>query len=251
MPRMARKSLETSFFHIMVQGINKEYIFNSKLNKDKYVDNLNKYKVECNVELLSYCIMDNHAHLLLYIEKISDMSKFMHFVNTSYSNYYNKINNRVGYVFRDRYKSEAIYKEDYLLKCINYIHMNPVKAGIVKDAKKYKYSSCEQYINNEGISKSKILWDTLKIDDYNKAFSVMNNNQYFMDVDVNEYEKLTFLMQEYQKMKDITLDNIMKDKYLIKDLILFLHNENNIKYRDIVRILDISKASFFRIKKLN
>lgn len=248
MPRMARKSLETSFFHIMVQGMNKEYIFNSRNDKDKYLYIINKYKDEYNVELLSYCIMDNHTHLLIYTEQISDMSKFMHSVNCSYSVYYNKINDRVGYVFRDRYKSEPIYKEDYLLKCINYIHMNPVKAGIVRDAKEYNYSSCNQYIKNEGISKSKILSDTLGIDDYSKVFKDMSSNQYFMDIDINEDEKIVFLIDEYQNVKKVNLDKIKNDKELIKDLIIFLHNENNIKYTDITRALKISKTKIFRIK---
>ena len=249
MPRMARKSLGTSFFHIMVQGLNKNYIFDNDNYKEKYIYDLNKYKNECNVQLLAYCIMDNHAHLLLYAEKIEDMSKFMHFVNSSYSNYYNKVNNRVGYVFRDRYKSEPIYKEQYLLNCINYIHMNPVQAGIIKEAEKYKYSSCEQYMNNTGISKSKILCETLGIINYREIFNNITNKRYFMDIDINEDEKTQDLIEEYQKEKNKTLENIIKDKYLMKDLIIFLHNENNIKYVDIARILNISKTKMFKIKK--
>lgn len=242
MPRMARNILGTSFFHIIVQGINKNYIFNTECEK-------NKYKNECNVQLLSYCIMDNHAHVLLYVEKIENMSKFMHFVNASYSYYYNKVNNRVGYVFRDRYKSEPIYNEQYLLNCINYIHMNPVKAGIVKEAEKYLYSSCKQYMNNTGISKSKILYEIFGIDNYKEVFNSITNDRYFMDVDINENEKITVLIQEYQREKNKNLDDIIKNKYLIKDLIIFLHDENNIKYIDIAKMLNMSKTKIFRIKK--
>ncbi len=249
MPRKARKSFETSFFHIMVQGINKDYIFNNADYKDKYIEILNRYENACDIQILSYCIMDNHAHVLLYIEKVEEMSKFMHFVNTSYSYYYNKVNDRVGYVFRDRYKSEPIYKEQYLLNCINYIHMNPVKAGIIKEAEKYKYSSCKQYMDNTGISKRKILYETLGINDYRKAFRNITNKKYFIDVDTDENEKIIFLTQEYQKEKNKTLEDIMKDKNVIKDLILFLHTENNIKYTDIVKTLNISKSKIFKIKK--
>lgn len=249
MPRVARTSLGTSFFHIMVQGINKNYIFNNKRDKNKYIEILNKYKKQCNIQILSYCIMDNHAHLLLYMKEIKDMSRFMHAVNTSYSNYYNKTNNRVGYVFRDRYKSEPIYKEKYLLNCINYIHMNPVKAGIIKNAKEYKYSSCEQYMNNTGISKSKIVYETLKIDNYKEAFENITNNRYFMDIDIDENEKIEILIQGYQKEKNETIENIIRNKYLLKDLIIFLHDENNIKYINIAKILNISKTKIFKTKK--
>lgn len=235
----------------MTQGINKEDIFCNKNDKGKYLYILNKYKDKSNVEILSYCIMDNHAHLLLYSEKISDMSKFMHFVNSAYSSYYNKVNNRVGYVFRDRYKSEPICNENYLLKCINYIHMNPVKAGIVKNATNYQYSSCEQYMNNNGISKSKILYDTLGIDDYSEVFNIISDNKYFIDIDINENEKIEFLVDEYQKEKEVTINNIASNKNLIKDFIEFLHNENNIKYTDIMKVLKISKTKFFKIKGSN
>ena len=71
----------------------------------------------------------------------------MHKVNTLYAIYFNKKYNRVGYVFRDRYKSQAIYSEKQLYTCINYIHYNPVKAGICKIASEYEYSSYNEYID--------------------------------------------------------------------------------------------------------
>lgn len=249
MPRIARRKLEASFFHIMVQGINKGYIFDKEREKKKYIDILNKYKEECKIQVLSYCIMDNHAHLLIYSQRIEDMSKFMHFVNMSYSSYYNKVNNRVGYVFRNRYKSEAIYEEKYLLNCIYYIHMNPVKAGIIKEAQEYRYSSCKQYMNNIGISKNKVLYETLRISDYRKAFTEITEQKYFMDIDISESEKIENLVQEYQKEKNKTLTEIMHDKKAIKDLIVFLHNENHVKYVDIAKALDISRTTIFYLKK--
>ncbi|MCI8291793.1 MAG: hypothetical protein HFJ24_04035 [Clostridia bacterium] len=249
MPRIARNNLGASFFHIMVQGINKSYIFNDANDKNKYISILKEYTVETNVQLIAYCIMDNHAHMLLYTNKINDMSKFMHLVDTKYSNYYNTTNNRVGYVFRDRYKSEPIYEEKYLLNCINYIHMNPVKAGSVKSAEEYRYSSCSQYMHNIGISKSKVLYETLKITDYRETLKNTKNNKYFMDVDIDKTEKIMFLTQEYQKEKGKSLESIINTKKITKDLILFLHDENNVKYIDIARAFEISKTKIFNIKK--
>lgn len=130
MPRIGRKKLQTTFFHIIVQGINKEYIFYNeeyiKEYKKLLLDNLNKY----NVKIIAYCIMNNHTHILLYTENIEEMSKYMKSINTSYAKYYNRNENRVGIVFRNRYESEPIYEKRYLLNCIGYIHNNPVKAGI-------------------------------------------------------------------------------------------------------------------------
>ena len=85
MARVARKDFSTSFFHVMVQGINKEYIFNEEKLKDKYLELITKYEKEYNVEILAYCIMDNHVHLLIYTEDIKQMSKYMHRVNSIYA----------------------------------------------------------------------------------------------------------------------------------------------------------------------
>ena len=74
MPRISRKNLETSFFHVMVQGIKKEYIFNQKIAIKKYIELLQTEKEKFNLQILAYCVMNNHAHLLIYTEKIEEMS---------------------------------------------------------------------------------------------------------------------------------------------------------------------------------
>ena len=77
--------------------------------------------------------MDNHVHILLLCNSIKEMSKFMQNVNTRFALYYNDVNERVGYVFRDRFLSEPIKNKEHLFSCISYIHYNPVVAGISKD----------------------------------------------------------------------------------------------------------------------
>ena len=115
MPRISRKNFETSFFHVMVQGIRKEYIFNQKIAIKKYVELLNNERENFDLEILAYCVMNNHAHLLIYTKRIEEMSLYMHTINQKFAQFYNYINQgRVGYVFRDRYKSQIIYSEKQL-----------------------------------------------------------------------------------------------------------------------------------------
>ena len=100
---------------------------------------------EEDVSILAYCIMNNNVHILVYSENIQKISKFMQKLNTSYSKFYNKIEKRTGYVFKDRFYTQEIFDRKQLYNCLRYIHNNPVKAKICKDMKSYKYSSYYEY----------------------------------------------------------------------------------------------------------
>ena len=151
MPRRARRSLETCFFHVIVQGINREYIFKKEEYMKKYFQLLLKKSDEYDVKILAYCIMNNHAHFLLFSGNVDALGKCMKSVNTAYAMFYNKHEERVGYVFRDRYLSEPIMSERQLYNCIAYIHYNPVKAEMVSQLENYPFSSYMDYINKIGI----------------------------------------------------------------------------------------------------
>lgn len=129
----------------MVQGINKEYIFGKPKEAEKFKEIILRKLEQSNVIILAYCIMGNHAHILIYSEKSENISKYMQKVNTTYSQFYNKETRRVGYVFRDRYCSQDILNERQLYNCLRYIHNNPVKAKIVKCMEDYEYSSYKEY----------------------------------------------------------------------------------------------------------
>ena len=183
MSRLARKNLQTPFLHIMVQGINKDYIFSKNEYIETYLKIIRKYREQFPVTIISYCIMSNHAHLLVYIDDIQILGKFMHIVNLIYSQFYNKANNRCGVIFRNKYKVEPIYTIKHLINCINYIHLNPVKAKMVKNCIQYQYSSYTDYLNNTGICKNptmnKIFGDNF---DFSSLINLDSNN-IFIDID--------------------------------------------------------------------
>lgn len=156
MPRIARQYLETSFFHVMVQGINKEFIFKNDRYINRYLQLIRKNLNKENLKIIAFCIMNNHAHLLIQTKNRGELSKYMQKVNSMYAKYYNYMENeRVGYVFRDRYKSEPILDKRQLIQCVKYIHQNPVKAKMVKNQCEYKYSSYCFYQNGQ-IKKAEI-----------------------------------------------------------------------------------------------
>lgn len=242
MPRIARSSLGTSFFHVIVQGINKEYIFNKEEYIHKYLELINKNKESYNLQILAYCIMNNHAHLLIYSEDYKELSKFMHKTNCMYAQYYNNSENRVGVLFRNRYASEPIYKEDYLLNCINYIHMNPVKANMVSKCSEYKYSSYNQYIKNEGVAKNNILIKIFGNQNWKELFGLLDNNIMFEDIELEKEKLFNLVINQFENESNKNLEEILKDKILLRKLIDILKENYKFSYTQIAKEINISRG---------
>lgn len=151
MSRLPRKCFETNYFHVIVQGIGKEKIFETGRLKSEYLNDIEMFKQAHGIKILTYCVMDNHCHILLYAPDTNALGAFMLRVNTRYAQYYNKTNDRVGYVFRDRYRSQPIFKDEYLLNCMVYIHNNPVKVRVSQTAADYSYSGLQCYYSRNGV----------------------------------------------------------------------------------------------------
>ena len=88
--------------------------------------------------------MSNHAHFIIRAE-LNVLSEYMSIILSEYAVYYNFKHSRNGHVFQNRFYSECIESETYYWSCLRYIHLNPVKARIVKKAETYKYSSMYEY----------------------------------------------------------------------------------------------------------
>ena len=235
MPRVARKNIESSYCHVIVQGINKEYIFKENYLKDAYKNLIKKCLGEIDVKILSYCIMDNHAHFLIYSDKIEYITKLMRRVNTSYAMLYNSMNNRAGYVFRDRYYTQTILSEEQLFNCVVYIHDNPVKAKIVSKMSEYKYSSYREYIGkkdlitNEGI---KLVFGSSK--NYIETFKEIHKKEEIENIiDIIEKEASEKIIEDFLKEKGRKLEEIEQNEDEFRELLLRLrHNGRSIIKRN-------------------
>lgn len=143
---------EKQYYHIYNRGVNKECIFKDDIDKDYFLSLLDRHlnpenklvdkrnveykKYHENIELLSYCLMDNHYHFLFWIEKDKDsITKFMRSIGTAYTMYFNLKYKRVGPLFQSNYKASRIDNDMYLYFISRYIHENP------SDYKNYIYSS--------------------------------------------------------------------------------------------------------------
>lgn len=245
--RLSRKDYAASFFHVMVQGHNKEYIFEKDKNKKKYLKLMKENEKE--IEILAYCIMGNHVHMLIHTSKIDDMSKFMHKVNSEYAMYYNYIEKgRVGSVYRDRYKSEPIYDERYFFKCINYIHKNPVKANIVSKCEKYEYSSYNDYINKIGCAGKEMLKKLFNNQNYIEVLNMYNKNVNLF-LDIEKENKIDDAINDYLEITNKKIIQILDDEKNLKNLIMHIKNITNVTYDEIQKKFNISRNRIANILK--
>lgn len=244
MSRKARKNLSTSFFHVIVQGINKEYIFEKVKYKNKYLQLLKDTRKVYDIKIIAYVIMNNHVHILIYTENVEDLSKFMKEVNGSFARYYNYEENRVGYVFRDRFLSEPILNRRYLIRCIPYIHNNPVKAGLVKHCEDYLFSSYNDYINKSGFVNEKIYELVFE----QKLFSMENYQNihkdkvyYFMEYENRVEENMNEIIEELQDRYKVNWKNLIKEIRILEKIIPEIKERITISNTKLAKYLKISR----------
>ena len=148
LPRIAREKSRSGIYHVMLRGINKQNIFEEAEDYKKMMDLLRQRKEASGITLYGYCLMSNHIHLLLREEK-EPLNIEMKRIGSKYAIWFNTKYQRIGHLFQDRFKSEAVEDEPYFLTVLRYIHYNPVKAGLVKAPEDYPYSSYGCYFGDD------------------------------------------------------------------------------------------------------
>ena len=240
MPRQARKQSTSGIYHIMLRGINQQTIFENEEDKEKLLQTLNHYKAISGYKVFAYCLMSNHIHLLLKVEK-EDLDLILKRIAGSYVYWYNWKYKRRGHLFQDRFKSEPVEDDSYFLTVLRYIHQNPVKAGLCKNIAEYKYSSFGEYLGNQYCVDTNFCFEIIS----DKQF-VEYSNEYtdVVCLDVEEYafrltdEEAKAIIQKISKCKNISdfqkLDLKKRDIYLSKC------REKGISIRQLSRLTGVS-----------
>jgi len=196
MGRIDRTEIEdkNAIYHIIGKGVEGIDIFTDDVDRNKFLQLLQKMVNFHKIHLFSYVLMDTHFHLLLKTEK-ANLSQAMQFLNSSYAHWFNYKHMRKGHLFQDRYKSYLILNFQYLLNISSYISLNPVEAGMVdaSEPEKYKWGSFRYFLSQEGAPS----W--LKITEFLKLCEI--NAKEF----VNSIKKISF---EKNKKIDALLNEI-------------------------------------------
>jgi len=132
MPRQARIDVPGQYYHVISRGIERREIFTQDEDYADFLERFEAWLKRCGAKCLAWCLMPNHFHFLL-LRGERPLSELMHHVMTGYAVNYNLRRNRCGHLFQNRYKAILCCSEDYFLEAVPYIHLNPLRAGLVKD----------------------------------------------------------------------------------------------------------------------
>jgi putative transposase len=252
MARQPREKSATDYYHIMMRGINREFIYETVKEKHYF---MNLLKEELSPCLVGYCLMDNHVHLLVN-DQLEKLSLVIKKINVKYAMQYNYHNQRVGHLFQNRYKSEAIHTEPYLIEVIRYIHNNPVKAGMIQKTEEYQWSSYKEYLGN-----------TVVVAEHHKAFilSLFSGNingfirfhqqkddyEYLdtkEEVELNRINLAQAVITEFCNETGIfDAPQIKNEKRYIQEIIVRLLKKTKLSHRDIARLLEVTRGIIHHI----
>ena len=161
MARLPRLTLPSYPHHVIQRGNNRQGIFSTPADYEMLLALLHENAQKFSVAVHAYVLMTNHFHLLATPETDDGLPLMMQAVGRRYVRYFNDIQGRTGTLWDGRYRSTVIQAERHLLSCMVYIDSNPVRAGLVRDAKDYPWSSHAHYIGQRDdrlVSPHSLFW---------------------------------------------------------------------------------------------
>src|SRR5665648_375317 len=146
MTRPLRLSFENAFYHIIARDNRREKIFYFDRDKEIFLKRLKEMLIKYSMICYAYCLMDNHYNLFIKTNQ-SNLSQGIHYLNSSYANWFRNKHQIIGPLFQGRFKSILVDADNYALVLSAYIHLNPLRAGIIKQLEDYPWSSYLDYLN--------------------------------------------------------------------------------------------------------
>lgn len=256
MPRISRQISSTKVYHIILRGIDKQDIFLSEKDYNKFLEILKETKKQYEFDIYSYCLMNNHVHMVIY-DKKDTLQKIMKSVGIKYSIYFNRKYGRVGHLFQDRYLSKKIEDREYLRTVCRYIHQNPQKAGIER-TEEYKWSSYNEYIGKRKIINPKmllLLFDEKEdeaINEFINFHRIQSNTEisdlieYEMREKMTDDEAIKYICEtvKTENIHEILELNVEKRKQIISKI----KENKKITSAQIARVLGLNRKMIERIK---
>lgn len=159
MARKPRVHFPGAFYHVISRGNQGQTIFHDDADRRHYLSLLREVKTRYGWKYYAYVLMGNHVHLLAEVGGVP-LSKIMQNLQFRYTRYYNRRYKKMGHLFQGRYKAILCDQESYLLELVRYIHLNPLRAGLIRQIDRYRWSSHPIYLQGDerqGVSVTAVL----------------------------------------------------------------------------------------------
>lgn len=140
MPRKPRIEYPGACYHVLARGNEKRDIFRDDQDRYRLLRFLDETRKDFSLMIHAYVFMPNHYHIVVETPE-PNLSKAMHYLNTKYAEHFNFKYKRSGHLFQGRYKAILCQREKYLLELTRYVHLNPIRAGLARKLKDYRWSS--------------------------------------------------------------------------------------------------------------
>jgi REP element-mobilizing transposase RayT len=240
-----------------MRGNNKSYIFKDQNDKAYFLKVLKHIEGEGLIKVAAWCIMDNHVHLVMKVDQ-DDLTTAMKRINIKFAMHYQKEHGTVGHVFQDRFKSEVIESDEYMMMAIRYIHNNPVKAKMVTSPKDYSWSSYNSYMNeSDNINtemyqfvmtyfhhKEKTFIDFHKLEDEYTHLEIKE------DQDKYRLEKAQLIIQKYcQKYGIVDRKELEQQTDILEEMIREIKKSCHLSLRKLSGLTEISVTRLHGIVK--
>ena len=171
MARPLRIEYPGALYHVISRGIEKKDIFQDSRDRMRFLGLLEECCERFGIIIYCYVLMSNRYHILLVTTQ-ANLNRVMHWLNTCYASYFNYRYKRNGPLFQGRYKAILVDKDHYLLELTRYIHLNPYKAGIVKDPAAYRWSTYRSYWGAKEVKWVLFIYPAM----FGKDINIIRNN---------------------------------------------------------------------------
>jgi REP element-mobilizing transposase RayT len=179
-----------TYFHVYNRGVNHTSIFFHTYHYQNFLKRIQKASNQLqSVEVTAFCLMLNHFHFILHQLQANGLSQFIEKVCNGYVKSVNLELDRTGHLFEGKYKLKLIDDNSYLLHLSHYIHLNPVRAGLVSRAEDWHYSSCREYY---GIVLEKLVHNELVMAQFDNEKEYREFVEEFKPEDQDRIKKFLF-----------------------------------------------------------
>lgn len=186
MARPLRIEYSGAFYHVTSRGNEQKDVFKSQKDREKFLSYLESATERYGAVIHAYCLLSNHYHILLETPA-GNLSQIMRHINGAYTIYFNIKRKRAGHLFQGRFKAILVEADEYATELSRYIHLNPVRAGIVARPEEYQWSSYRKYIG-QGITPEWLKTDFI-LDYFGNSDVAQKKYQAFVeDLIGSEYE---------------------------------------------------------------